>query len=140
MPEYFDITIRPYLHYQHWGVSNYCLTVFLSQHTVAELKTLQFVIGHWWLISLLKTYTSNYKKGFKKVIKRVSRKFQAAIYWAIPEKKANRGLRIWNFQGYWKRRRNSKWIFQELFKNNMKFPRVIKQKSCGISSDLGFRP
>ena len=31
---------------------------------------------------------------------------------AIPEK--NRGVRIWNFQGYW---RNSKWIFQGLIKN-----------------------
>ena len=42
------------------------------------------------------------------------------IYWAITEKK--RGLRIWNFQGYW---RNGKWIFNGLIKNNVEFPVVL---------------
>ena len=38
-------------------------------------------------------------------------------------KNPNRGLRIWNFQGY---QRNSMWNFQGLIKNEVEFPRVIK--------------
>ena len=34
------------------------------------------------------------------------------------ERRGERGLRIWNFQGYL---RNSKWIFQGLTKNNVGF-------------------
>ena len=30
--------------------------------------------------------------------------------------------------------------FQDLIKNNVEFPEVIKKKSCGISRGLGFRP
>ena len=50
--------------------------------------------------------------------------------WAILEKKriGVGVLRIWNFQGYW---RKSNCIFQRLIKNNVKFPGVTKQKSCG---------
>ena len=33
-------------------------------------------------------------------------------------KRGEEGLRIWNFQGYW---RNSKWIFQGLIKNNVEY-------------------
>ena len=37
----------------------------------------------------------------------------------IMEKNRGRGgLRIWNFQGYW---RNSKWIFQRLIKNHVEY-------------------
>ena len=45
---------------------------------------------------------------------------ETIIDWAIPEK--NRGLTIWNFQGYW---RNGKWIFQGLIKNNEEFSGVL---------------
>ena len=51
------------------------------------------------------------------------------------QRKPNKQLRIWNFQGYW---RNIKGDFQGLIKNNVKVPVVIKKnwpkKSCGISS------
>ena len=46
---------------------------------------------------------------------------ETIIDWAIPEKKTG-GLRIWNFQGYW---RNDKWIFQGLVRNNVEFPGVL---------------
>ena len=36
--------------------------------------------------------------------------------------------------------RNSKWVFRGLIKNKVEFPGMIKKKSCGIFSGLGFRP
>ena len=45
-------------------------------------------------------------------------------------KKGEEGLRIWNFQGYW---RKSKCIFQGLIKNNVKFLGVFKKESCETS-------
>ena len=45
---------------------------------------------------------------------------ETIIDWTLFQKK--QGLRIWNFQGYW---RNGKWIFQGLTKNNMKFPGAL---------------
>ena len=46
---------------------------------------------------------------------------ETSIDWALCQKK-KQGLKIWNFQEYW---RNGKWIFQGLTKNNVKFPGVL---------------
>ena len=46
------------------------------------------------------------------------------LYWTIQEKNTG-GLRIWNFQGYW---RNSKWIFGGLTKSEVEFPFWSKEK------------
>ena len=54
-------------------------------------------------------------------------------------RKKNKGVEDMEFPGVLKKY-NSKWNFQGLIKNNVKFLRVaIKKKSCGISRGLGFR-
>ena len=50
------------------------------------------------------------------------------IYMKLLHTKTKQEGRIWNFQGHL-----SKEIIQELVKNNMEFPEVIKNKSCGVS-------
>ena len=57
------------------------------------------------------------------------------IYMKLLHTKTKQEGRIWNFQGHL-----SKEIIQELVKNNMELPEVIKNKSCGVSWGLGFRP
>ena len=54
-----------------------------------------------------------------------------------PRKNPNKGLRIWNFEGY---QRNSMWNFQELIKNEVEFPRVTKKNWCRIFRGLCFWP
>ena len=54
------------------------------------------------------------------------------------KKKKTRGLRTWNFQGYW---RKSMWKFQELIKKEVEFLGVYKKENwCGISMGLGIWP
>ena len=44
---------------------------------------------------------------------------EITVYTIMEQKTEGGGLlRIWNFQGYW---RNSKWIFQGLIKNHVKY-------------------
>ena len=55
-----------------------------------------------------------------------------------PRKNTNWGVvRTWKFHGYG---RESIWKFQGSIKikKEVKFPEVIKKKSCGISMGLGF--
>ena len=56
---------------------------------------------------------------------------ETIIDWTLFQKK--QGLRIWNFQGYW---RNGKWIFQGLTKNNMKFPGALV---LGLNISIGWK-
>ena len=53
------------------------------------------------------------------------------------KKSKHGGLRTCNFHGYWGK---NMWKFQGSIKKEVKFPGVIKKKSCGISIGLGFWP
>ena len=62
----------------------------------------------------------------------------SALALGYSRKKKTRGLRTWNFQGYW---RKSMWKFQELIKKEVEFLGVYKKENwCGISMGLGIWP